>query len=188
VGPFEYLLTFLSIVLGLAIADLCVSLNRLLGAGPRVGWDWLSPLAALVAFLKIVTQWWTWFFAAPLAKGVTFEMFLAALTSAVLLYLIAAAALPDSVEEGVDLRAYFERTRRRYWLLFAAEFALTNAVSAWAQIQVQGARFSWLAPGYLILPAAVALAFVRFRPLQIAAFCALTVIYLVQFAGRSLAG
>ena len=53
---------------------------------------------------------------------------------------------------------------------------------------MQGARFSWLAPGYLILPAAVALAFVRFRPLQIAAFCALTVIYLVQFAGRSLAG
>ena len=185
-GPFEYLLTFLSIVLGLAIADLCVSLNRLLGAGPRVRWDWLSPLAALVALLKIVTQWWTWFYAAPLAKGVTFEMFLAALASAVLLYLIAAAALPDSLEEGADLRAYFERTRRRYWLMFAAQFALTNAVSIWAQVQIEGARLNLVSPAYLILPVSLSLIFIRNRGWHTACLLGLTVVYLSQFYGQSL--
>jgi len=173
-------------VLGLAVSDLCISLNRLLDAGARVKWDWLSPLAAIVAFLKIVTQWWTWFSAVSLAKGVTFEMFVVLLATVVLLYLIAAVALPDSVEGGADLRAYYARTSRRYWLLFAAQFALSNAVSVWAQMQVQGARFSLLSPGYLILPAAIALAFWRGRVLHTAAFCGLIAIYLLQFAGRGL--
>jgi low temperature requirement protein LtrA len=185
VGPFEYLLLFLSIVLGLAVADLCISLNRLLDAGARVKWDWLTPLAATVAFLKIVTQWWSWFNAAPLAKAVTFEMFVALLVTVVLLYLIAAVALPDSVDAGADLRAYYARTSRRYWLLFAGQFALSNAVSIWVQMQAAGARLAF-SPGYLILPAAIALAFVRNRLVHTAAFCGLIAIYLLQFAGHGL--
>jgi len=99
---------------------------------------------------------------------------------------LAAVALPDSVETGADLRAYYARTSRRFWLLFAGQFALGNAVSIWAQMQVQGARFDPFAPGYLILPAAIALAFVRSRLLHTAAFCGLIAIYLLQFAGRGL--
>jgi hypothetical protein len=186
-GQFEYLLLFLAIVLGLAVTDLCVSLNRLLDAGAKVRWDWLAPLAAIVAFLKIVTQWWSWFAAASIAKGVTFEMFVGLLAAAVLLFLLAAVALPDRVdEETVDLRAYYARVSRRYWLLFAAHFALSNVVSAWAQMQVQGARLSLAAPVYLLLPAAVALAFVRNRLLHTVCLLGLIAIYLVQFAGRGL--
>lgn len=185
----------LSIVLGLAVSDLCVSLNRLLDAGARVKWDWLSPLAALVALLKIVTQWWAWFYAAPLAKAVTFEMFVLVLASAVLLYMLAAAALPDSVEPGVDLRAYYARTSRRYWLLFFSQSVLSNAVGIWAQLRAPGAKLSLVALGYpgfliaavtFILAAAVGLAIWRNRIAHTAAFAGLIAIYLLQFGGRGL--
>jgi len=73
-GPFEYLLILAVVVLGLALSDLAMSVHRLLAAGKRVRWDWLAPLAALVAFLKIVTQWWVWFGAAGIAAHLTFGM------------------------------------------------------------------------------------------------------------------
>jgi hypothetical protein len=174
-------------VLGLAVTDLCTSLNRLLGAGAKVRWDWLAPLAATVAFLKIITQWWTWFAAAPIAKGVTFEMFVGLLVSVVLLFLLASVSLPDNLEgEVIDLRAYYAQVSRRYWSLFAAHFALSNAVNAWVQMQVEGARLALLSPAYLVLPAAIALIFVRSRLVHGACFVALIATYLVQFAGRGL--
>lgn len=174
-------------MLGLAVTDLCTSLNRLLGAGAKVRWDWLAPLAAIVALLKIVTQWWSWFYAAPIAKGVTFQMFVALLAAAVLLFLLAAVALPDRIaDEAIDLRAYYARVSRRYWLLFAAHFALSSTVTLWVQVQVEGARLSLLAPGYLILPAAIALAFIRNRLLHAVCLLALICFYLAQFAARGL--
>lgn len=186
-GQFEYLLLFLSIVLGLAVCDLCISLNRLLAPGAAVRWDWLAPLAAIVAFLKIITQWWSWFAAAPIAKGVTFEMFVGLLVSVVLLFLLASVSLPDRVDDdAIDLRAYYIQVSRRYWLLFAAHFALSNGVSIWVQMQVEGARLTLLSPAYLILPAAIALAFVRNRVLHGACLLALVAIYLTQFAGHGL--
>jgi hypothetical protein len=54
-GQFEYLLILASVILGLAVSDIAVSLNRLLEV--RVRWDWLAPLAAVLAFLKITAQW-----------------------------------------------------------------------------------------------------------------------------------
>jgi hypothetical protein len=187
-GPFEYLLVFLAIVLGLAVTDLCTSLNRLLDAGARVRWDWLSPLAAVVAFLMILTQWWSWFGAVQLAKGLTFEMFVLIVVAVVLLFLLAAASLPDAVEEGgVDLREYYPRVSRRYWLLFAAHYLAANAVTVWAQIQVQGARLSPSLLFIAVFPiAAVGLAFVRVRLLHAACLVALIGIYVVQFAGHPL--
>ena len=188
-GPFEYLLVFLSIVLGLAVSDLCVSLNRLLEAGAKVRWDWLSPLAATVAFLKILTQWWTWFGSASVAKGMTFAMFTLLMIAVVLVFLLAATSLPDRVEEdGVDLRAYYRQTSRRYWLLYAAHYVTVNALAVWVQLALQAC------PAGLV-PAArrVAfpercdrLAFVRIRLLHAVCLIALIGIYLVQFAGHAL--
>jgi hypothetical protein len=174
-------------VLGLAVCDLCVSLNRLLDPATKVRWDWLTPLAASVAFLKIITQWWTWFAAAPIAKGLTFEMFVALLVSVVLLFMLAAVSLPDRVEDGVaDLRAYYAGTARRFWLLFAAQFALNNVVSAWAQVALTGARLTLASPVYLIFPVAVGLAFIRGRWLHGGCLLTMIALYLFQFAGRGL--
>jgi hypothetical protein len=40
-------------------------------------------MAAMLALLKIVTQWWQWFGADPLAQGVSFDMFLLLVAGAV---------------------------------------------------------------------------------------------------------
>jgi len=65
-NPFEYLLLFAAIVLGLAISDLAISLHRLLNAAGRVRWA-SRTARRIIAFLKIITQWWTWYAAQSLA-------------------------------------------------------------------------------------------------------------------------
>ena len=140
-GAFEYLLLFAAVILGLAVTDLAISLHKVLSAGNRVRWDLLAPLAGLVAFLKIVTQWWTWHAADRLAQGLTFEMFIGLLVGAVLLFLLAASALPDEIgkDERVDLGAHYRSVSQRYWTLFLLHWLLMNGVSVWAQMQLEGA-------------------------------------------------
>jgi len=186
VNPFEYLLVLAAVILGLAVSDLAMSANRLLDAGERIKWDWLAPLAAIVVFLKIVTQWWTWFSAAPIAKGLTFEMYLGVLSSAVLLFLLAAASLPDQIGDGkFDLAEYYRRVQRRYWLIFAAHFAVSAVVNAWVQIALEAARFAF-SLAYLIVPGAIALGFIRVRWLHAVALLALIGVYLAQLFGHGL--
>lgn len=186
-NPFEYLLVLVAVVLGLALSDLAISLNRLLEAGERIKWDWLAPLAAVVSFLKIVTQWWAWFGAVTIAKAITFEIYLGVLASALLLFLLAAAALPDRIDAApFDLALYYDRVRGRYWLLFAGEWVLSTTVSIWAQMALEGAKLTTFSPFYLIVPAAVALAFVRIRAVHTAAFIILIAIYVGQLFGHGL--
>ena len=188
--PFEYLLLLAAIVLGLAIADLAVSVQRLLAAGPRVRWDWLAPMAALVAFLKIVTQWWVWFAAQQIASGLTFEMFLAVLAAAVLLFLLAATALPDDFgERRVDLRAHYATVSRRYWLLFGAQWLLATAGSLWAQVAVGKAHLdlaSLVSPAWLVPVIAVSAAFTKNRWWHTAVLAGFIIVYVGQYLGHSL--
>lgn len=186
-GAFEYLLLFAAIILGLAISDLAISTHRLLNAAGRVRWDWLPVLAALLAFERIVTQWWTWHGADRLASGFTFGMFLGLLVSATLLFLMAAAALPDEVgEAGIDLRVYYDTVCRRYWLLFAAQFVVLNGVSAWAQHRIEQAHFQLLSAAALVLPAVLLLAMFRNRWVQTAGLVGFLILYTTLYFGRPL--
>ena len=190
-GPFEYLLLFTAVILGLAVSDLALSLHRLLGAGARVTWDWLAPMAAVVAFLKIVTQWWIWYGAKALADGMTWEMFLALLVSTLLLFLLAAAALPDETDAPIDLAAHYAAISRRYWILFIGQWLLGNAFSIWAQMAIGHAHFdprTLISPGVAIAAVAVVLVFVRNRWLHGLSLVGLIALYLVQSFGRSLVG
>ena len=187
-GPFEYLLLFAAVILGLAISDLAVSTHRLLNAASRVRWDILPILAAALAFERIVTQWWTWYGAKALAAGLTFAMFVGVLVSAALLFLMAAAALPDELEAGsIDLRAYFCLVRRRFWLLFAAQWTLMNVIVSWAEMKILHAHFDFASPSYLILPATLALAFIPSRWAQLLGLCGFIVLYAIVFFDRTLA-
>lgn len=179
---------FAVVILALAVSDIAVSLNRLLEAGARVKWDPLAPLAALVAFLKIVTQWWSWYQARPLAKALTFEMYLAVLVSTLLLFLLAAAALPSAIEGNtIDLRAYYGDIRRRYWWLFISHWVVATGVVVWIQMQVAGGSFSPMQPGFLVLPAAISLALIASRWWHALCLVGFSGLYLAQFFGRGIA-
>jgi hypothetical protein len=186
-SPFEYLMLLTAVILGLAVCDLAISVHRLLAAGGRVRWDWLAPLAALVAFLKIVSQWWTFFNAGPLAKGLTFEMFLGVLVASVLLFLLAADALPDETGDGwIDLRAHWASVSRRFWLLFVSQFVLLTAVSTWAQVVIEKAHLNLLSPAWLVLPAALLLALWKNRWWQTLGLLGFAVVYIAQYFGQHL--
>lgn len=140
-------------------------------------------------FLKIVTQWWSWYGAARIASGLTFEMFLGVLVSVTLLFLMGAAALPDATDEpAIDLRAHYATVSLRYWLLFAIHWTLATVISIWAQVHIAGARLSLASPVYLIVPLALSLAFTRQRWWHALCLIGLTALYLGQFFGQALSG
>jgi hypothetical protein len=114
----ERVAVLVAIVLGLALAELGTSLHRLMRAGNRVRWDWMSPALALLMLLEAVQFWWlsqTWYANATELRLIEF---LPRLLILLLIYLLAAAVLPDEVPEGgIDLRAFYIETSRYFWAL-----------------------------------------------------------------------
>jgi hypothetical protein len=187
VQPFEYLLLFAVIILGLAIGDLAVSTQRLIAAGRLVKWDALAPLAGVVAFLMTVTQWWNWFGEERIAGGLTFPMFLAVLVAAMLLFLLCATALPDDLgEESVDLRQYYASISRRFWLLFLAHWAAATGGVVWAWITIGKAELSQIHPAWLTMPIALPLVFVKNRWWHGVSLIALIALYIGPHLGQTL--
>jgi hypothetical protein len=107
-----------AIILGLALAELGTSFHRLMRAGKRVRWDWMSPALAFVMLLEAVQFWWlsqAWYASATELRLIEF---LPRLLILLQIYLLAAAVLPDEVpEEGINLRTFYVETSRYFWAL-----------------------------------------------------------------------
>jgi hypothetical protein len=114
----ERVAVLVAIVLGLALAELGTSFHRLMRAGNRVKWDWMSPALAVLMLLETVQFWWLsqgWYADATELRLIEF---LPRLVLLLLIYLLAAAVLPDEVpKEGIDLRAFYVETSRYFWVL-----------------------------------------------------------------------
>ena len=115
----DNVLVFASIILGVAVSDQLTSLHRLLKRRSEVRWD---PLLLWVAALVLLTQiqiWWS--LAGERQSGsITIGAFLPLLVLLVLLFLLAAASLPDELDPGpIDLRFYYARQSRYIWTLYA---------------------------------------------------------------------
>lgn len=114
----ENVLVFASIVVGLGVADELISLHRLLRSRDRVTWDWAALAVAALVLLTIVQIWWS--IAQPRADAMTIGEFLPMLVELILLFLLAAAVLPDEVPEaGIDLKLYYDRNGSYIWSLFS---------------------------------------------------------------------
>lgn len=167
----EYVSVLVSIVIGLALADILTSVHKLFRAGRRVKWDWAAPLAAALVVMLLMMMWWS-LYPAPAAGGqaatpFTIGRFLPQFVLLVLLFLLAAGALPDDVPvEGVDLRAYYERNAAYFWSLFAATMAWVMVVEIVGSA-LEGARLVPLLEANVIefgiLAVFVSLIFVRKR-------------------------
>jgi hypothetical protein len=114
----ERVAVLVAIVLGLALAELGTSFHRLMRAGKHVRWDWMTPALALVMLLETVQFWWlsqTWYATATELRLIEF---LPRLVLLLLIYLLAAAVLPDEVPaEGLSLRSFYVETSRYFWSL-----------------------------------------------------------------------
>jgi hypothetical protein len=137
VSPFEYILALVSILVGLAVADLSGSLHRLLRARRRVQWDWLPLAAALLVMLLILEFWWVFFGLGTSVAWTHYGAFLVLAAALVCMFLLASATLPDEVpNDGIDLSLYYRENGRYFWSLFALFVLLMIAVefvAAWDQ-------------------------------------------------------
>ena len=131
----EYVSVFVSIVLGLAVAELGSGFHKLMRARRRVRWDWMSLALAFVMLLEVVQFWWLshdWYAATPELRLI---QFLPGLLLFLLIYLMAAAVLPDEVPEtGLDLRQFYIDNASYFWVLVllmtAALIIIRGPVSA----------------------------------------------------------
>jgi hypothetical protein len=120
VSPFEYVLPMVSILIGLAVGDLSLSLHRLLRARRRVRWDWIPMAAALLVLLLILDFWWAFYALGRAEVWTRYWAFLILAAALICIFLLASAALPDEIpEEGLHLAAYYLENRRYFWVLFA---------------------------------------------------------------------
>jgi len=118
-SAFEYTSVLASIIIGLALVDILVSLNRLIRAGPQIRWHWAAPATALLVSLTLVQSWWGNY--SPEDAAMTIGQFLPLLVELVILFLLAAAAFPDEIPAGgLDLKLYYHANGPYFWSLFSA--------------------------------------------------------------------
>jgi len=143
-SAFEYVSVMASIIIGLALVDILVSLNRLIRAGRLVRWDWAAPVAATLVILTLIPIWWGLY--QPEDRAMTIGQFLPQLVELVILFLLAAAALPDEIPaEGIELKAYYHRNGPYFWGLFTAGLGWLIVVGVAEQILAGASPWPFIA-------------------------------------------
>ncbi len=118
--PFEHLAVFVSIVLGLGVAQLTTAVHRLAAARARVRPCWL-PLAWVGLIFVTRVEWWWAVYAMRHRLAWNFVYFRFVVLSPVSLYLAAAFAPPGVGPGGrYDLREYYYADRRWFFGFVAA--------------------------------------------------------------------
>jgi len=122
----EIAIGLLTIITGLAIADVVTSLHILLINRKRVQWDWLPLLATMFIVLLIIAIWSISFrdaasdtFNPPLWE------FAGRIIQIVPMYLAGRAILPDEVgKDGVSLAKHYADVCRYFWGSIAITYVL----------------------------------------------------------------
>ena len=129
----DYTIGLMTIITGLAIADMVSSMHGLLMNRERVRWDWLALLAALFIFMLIVGSWGISFRTmANLNINPPLWLFVLGLSQIVPLYLSARASLPDVVDEkGISLADHYAKNRRYFWGSVAFTYLMFVAYGAY---------------------------------------------------------
>jgi hypothetical protein len=109
VDEFGYLSVIISVILGLSVTQLLQGISQIINARDRVRIYWPSIAWALLLLLVDVQAWWA-MFGYRNRHTWTFVQFTVVLLEAIMLYLLAALALPSIPNEGeVDLRSNYFR-------------------------------------------------------------------------------
>lgn len=127
---FSYLSVLLSIILGLAIAQVLQGYRALLLARGRIHFDPAPLLWSGLVLLFAAQAWWA-SFGLEARSDWDFPDFAVILVQMGLLYMLAALILPDvPAEQPVDLARHFERHRRAFFVFLLAMLASSIAKDA----------------------------------------------------------
>ena len=116
---FEYAMGLFSVLIGLAVIDVATSFHRLMRHRQNVRWDPLVLCAAVYALCMAVYMWFDLWGVRHFAATRQFLFYVGLVGQFFLLFLAAAASLPDDPAPGTDLKAYYAENRRYFWTLIA---------------------------------------------------------------------
>jgi len=188
--PFDYAVGLVSILVGLALADVATSLHRLLRHAAAVRWDGRVLLSVAFVIIKITGMWFAVWSIRSVKEVLSFPFYLSLFIEFMVLFLVCAACLPDEAEENGDLGAFYERNRRYLWSLFALFqtsyflhwiYFVGFSGIVWAELLLRGSLV--VAPLILFL----ILRSFRCRPFDYVALLALLVLALGENWGLTLA-
>lgn len=158
----DYILGLMTIVTGLAVTDMIISLHGLLMNRRLVKWDWLALLAAAFVFLLIINSWRMIYVAFEgSVKGPPIWIFLLIIAPTVSLYLAARAALPDNVVVGqpFDLREHYDFVGRYLWSALSVLYGVVVLMGGLSLLMRGGSgQGDMYLAGLIGLPIALALA------------------------------
>jgi hypothetical protein len=127
---FSYLSVLLSIILGLAIAQVLLGYRALLLARGRIHADPAPLIWSGLVLLFAAQAWWA-SFGLNARRNWDFADFLIILVQMGLLYMLSALVLPDvPAEQPVDLAGHFERHRKTFFGFLIAMLASSIAKEA----------------------------------------------------------
>jgi hypothetical protein len=189
-SAFDYALGLVSILVGLALADVAASLHRLLRQGGLVKWDGRVVLCVVLVIITITGMWFEIWSIRSVRAVLSYPFYLSLFFEFMVLFLVCAACLPDEPEEGCDLGAFYEGNRTYLWLLFALfqtsfflhwiYFARLHMSNRWPPL-LSGA---WVGLPLLVF---VFLAMIRSRWFHYAAILALIAYRLLSYWNDTLA-
>jgi len=124
---FEYAMGLFSVLIGLAVVDVATSFHRLARVRRAITWDPLTLIVALYTLCMAVYMWFDLWGVRHFSAARQFPTYLSLVALFFVLYLAAAASLPDEANETTSLRAYYEGNRRYFWTLVTLFQALYTA-------------------------------------------------------------
>lgn len=164
---FEYVVALVAVITGVGLADVAMSLHRLLKRRAGVVWYWIPVAIALYASLALMRLWYQFWSVHDnlVATGLPFVAVQTVQT--LVLVLVAVAALPDEDDfrDGrVDLGAYYATHWRYVWTMYLVFCAMWVGTGAYFRLSkgalVSDATFA-LYFGVPIVATVAALAFGR---------------------------
>jgi hypothetical protein len=147
IRAFEFAIGVFAVLIGLAIADIATSFQRLLGSPSTVKWDPLALLGATYALCMAIYMWFDLWGVRNFAVARGFLFYIALFAELFVLYLIAASSLPADGADH-DLREFYSKNRRRFWfliLLFQAGYVAAGFFFSPAKLRNFPARW-WRLP------------------------------------------
>lgn len=119
-NPFDYSLGLLTILMGLALADVSFSFHHLAVRAKTIRWDGRPLIAAALVIVECVRLWFGQWTLRSVSVALTFPIYFGLFIQMLLLVLLASASLPDKPSDDCDMGAVYEQRRRYFWGLFAA--------------------------------------------------------------------
>ena len=120
----SHLATFLSLILGLAVANVLAHLSAMVKHGRKADWYFLHTMWAVYLLFLMACEWWI-IFGWSIVGEIGFWTYLFLLAKPCVLFVASDVLFPSMpINAGVDLRSHFWSVRRRLLLIVALYPAL----------------------------------------------------------------